>query len=272
MHPIGFGGMRLSIEGRPDRERAIAAVRAALDSGAELFDTADAYHAFADDEGHNELLLADALRAAGGPSVLIATKGGKVRPGDGRWLIDARPEHLARAARASARRLGVDAIALYQLHAPDPAVPFRESLDALAQLVDDGVAVRLGVSNVSPEQLREAHGVLGPHLVAVQNELSPTSGGSNEVLAAAERLGLAFLAWRPLGAVLARAGAGGFATVSAARGVSVAQVVLAWHLARSPVLVPIPGSTRPQTARDSTRAAVLELTPEEMDLLNRTPE
>ncbi len=270
VHPIGLGGMRLSIEGRPDRERAIATIRAAVESGAELIDTADAYHASATDDGHNELLVADALQALGNPPVLVATKGGKVRPGDGRWLADGRPEHLRAAARVSARRLGVDAIGLYQLHAPDPEVPFRESLEALSSLVDDGVALRLGVSNVTAAQLREAYAVLGQRLVAVQNELSPTALSSLDVLAVSEELELAFLAWRPLGAVAAGDRGDDYGAVARSHGVSLQRIVLAWLLRLSPVLLPIPGSTRPETARDSAAAAALELSAEDRARLERS--
>ena len=124
---IGLGGMPMSIEGRPDQTRSIATVHAALDAGITLIDTADAYHVGADEVGHNESLIAQALASYGGDTseVLVATKGGHLRPGDGRWTLDGSPEHLRQACDASLRRLGVDAIALYQFHRPDPKVAVR---------------------------------------------------------------------------------------------------------------------------------------------------
>ena len=126
---IGLGGMPMSIEGRPDAEHSIATIHAALDAGVTLIDTADAYHRDANEIGHNERLIARALHEYGaGVDVLVATKGGHLRPGDGTWTVNGDPEYLKRAAKASARRLGVDAIGLYQFHRPDPAVPYSDSI------------------------------------------------------------------------------------------------------------------------------------------------
>jgi aryl-alcohol dehydrogenase-like predicted oxidoreductase len=266
---LGFGGMLLSIEGRPDRERAKATIRAAIASGITLIDTADAYHSFADDRGHNEILIAEVLRELGAAAadVVVATKGGKVRPGDGSWPGDARPEHLIASAKLSAARLGVDSIALYQLHAPDPAVPFVESLEALRDLVAQGVVEDVGVSNVSAAEVTVAAGVLGASFVSVQNQFSPTRQEYRDVLDLCEETGLAFLAWRPLGAVLQQwdttNAADTFGVVAAAREVSVQRVILAWELSLSPAIIPIPGSTRPETAIDSAGAMALELTESE---------
>src|SRR5271156_2438348 len=130
---IGLGGMPMSIEGRPDEQRSIRTIHAALDAGITLIDTADSYQLRADEVGHNERLIARALATYGGDtsSVLVATKGGHLRPGDGSWTLDGSPEHLKLAAEASLKRLGVDAIGLYQFHRPDPKVPYAESVGAL---------------------------------------------------------------------------------------------------------------------------------------------
>jgi aryl-alcohol dehydrogenase-like predicted oxidoreductase len=271
---IGLGGMPMSIEGRPDRARAIATIHAALDGGVTFIDTADAYHQHADEVGHNEELIAEALRTWGGDAsqVLVATKGGHQRPGDGSWTVDGRPEHLKAAAQASARRLGVDAVGLYQFHRPDPDVPYAESVGALAELLDAGTIRMAGVSNADPGQIQEANDVLGGRLVSVQNQFSPGFRSSEPELELCDRMGIAFLPWSPFGGI-SKAGELGathtaFAEVAEARGVSPHQVTLAWHLAKSPHVVPIPGASRPETIRDSLRAVDLELTPDELARLD----
>jgi len=272
---IGLGGMPMSIEGRPDRERSIATVHAALDAGVTLIDTADAYHqGGTDDLGHNELLIAEALRSWGGDTsaVLVATKGGHLRPEPGVWTQDGRPEYLKEAARASAQRLGVDAIGLYQYHRPDPSVPYADSIGALAELLDDGVIVRAGISNADPDQIREAHGILGSKLVSVQNQFSPSFRSSEPELELCAELGLAFLPWSPLGGITSAADLGSrfaaFATIADAHNVSPQVVCLAWELAKAPVVLPIPGASRPESIRDSATAADLELTAEELASLD----
>jgi len=152
---IGLGGMPMSIEGRPDRARSIAAVHASLDAGVTLIDTADAYHLGPDDVGHNEELVAEALARWGGDTsdVLVATKGGHLRPGDGEWTLDGSPEHLRVACDASLKRLGVEAIGLYQFHRPDPKVPYLESVGALGELLDAGKIRMAGISNADPDQI-----------------------------------------------------------------------------------------------------------------------
>jgi aryl-alcohol dehydrogenase-like predicted oxidoreductase len=271
---IGLGGMPMSIEGRPDHRRSVATIHAALDAGVTLIDTADAYHLHPDEVGHNESLIAEALASWGGDSssVLVATKGGHLRPGDGRWTRDGRPEYLKQAAEASLKRLGVDAIGLYQFHRPDPAVPYADSLGALADLADAGKIRMAGISNASSSQIREARDVLGGRLVSVQNQYSPSFTASRPELDLCTELGLAFLPWSPLGGISRAGGLGGrFATfqqVADAHGVSPQQVTLAWMLAASPVVVPIPGSSRPETIRDSVRAADLRLGPAELAALD----
>ncbi|GAA2289192.1 aldo/keto reductase [Streptomyces hawaiiensis] len=273
---VGLGAMPLSIEGRPDEERALATVHAALDAGVTLLDTADSYHLPGAEPGHNERLVARALASYGGDTsgVLVATKGGRGRPAGGDWTVNGSPRHLKAAAQASRERLGVEAIGLYQLHKPDPAVPFEESVGALRELLDAGTIRLAGVSNVDADQIRTARGILGDRLVSVQNRYSPAVRDGEPALRLCAELGLAFLPWSPLGG-LARSSLDGpsrtegeqhfaaFHAVAAERGVSPQQVALAWLLARSPVVVPIPGASRPGTIRDSAAAADLLLKPEE---------
>lgn len=265
---VGLGAMPLSVEGRPPRERALATVRAAYDAGVTLIDVADAYCLDARDFGHNEVLVAEALRRIGAGDVLVATKGGHVRDEAGGWQLDGRPEYLKRAARASARRLGVDAVALYQLHRPDPDVPWAESMGALAELVADGVVQAAGISNADPAQIRQAREIVGDGLVSVQNEFSPAFRSSLDELHLCGELGLAFLPWSPLGGMSAAAELGSdhaaFADVAAQRRVSPQRVCLAWILAQGPHVIPIPGSSRPETITDSAAAADLRLTADEL--------
>ena len=273
---IGLGGMPMSIEGRPDRERSIATIHAALDAGVTLIDTADAYHLHADEVGHNEELIAEALRTWSGDtsSVLVATKGGHLRPGDGSWTVNGRPEYLKQAAQESARRLGVEAIGLYQFHRPDPDVPYEESVGALVELLDAGTIRLAGVSNANPEQIRLAQEVLGGRLASVQNQYSPAFRSSQPELDLCAELGIAFLPWSPLGGIAKAADLGDtfapFAQVAQAHGVSPQQVALAWELAQADVVVPIPGASRPASIQDSVLAADLTLTREEIDRLSAT--
>ncbi|TDD69526.1 aldo/keto reductase [Jiangella aurantiaca] len=271
---IGLGGMPMSIEGRPDEARSIATIHAALDAGITFIDTADAYHLYADEVGHNETLIAKALAAYGGDTsgVLVATKGGHLRPGDGSWTRNGSPDHLKRACEASLKRLGADAIGLYQFHRPDPSVPYEESVGALRELLDEGKIRMAGVSNANPEQIELANRVLDGRLVSVQNQFSPRFRSSEPELDLCDRLGIAFLPWSPLGGI-SRAGDLGsahepFARVAAAHGVSPQQVCLAWMLAKSEQVIPIPGSSRPETIRDSGAAVDLMLTPEELASLD----
>ncbi len=170
---IGLGGMPMSIEGRPDEDRSIRTIHAALEAGVTLIDTADAYHIHADEVGHNESLIARALASYGGDTsgVVVATKGGHLRPGDGSWTVDGSPAHLKQACEASLKRLGVDAIGLYQHHRPDPQVPYADTIGALRDLLDDGKIRMAGISNASPAQIREAREILGGRLASVQNRV-----------------------------------------------------------------------------------------------------
>lgn len=270
---IGLGGMPMSIEGRPDESRSIATIHAALDAGVTLIDTADAYHLRADDVGHNEELIAQALRSYGADAsdVLVATKGGHLRPGDGSWTQDGRPEYLKEAAKASARRLGVESIGLYQFHRPDPRVPYADSIGAVRDLLDEGVIQMAGISNANVAQIDEANAILDGRLVSVQNQFSPAFRSSFPELDHCAALGIAFLPWSPLGG-FRRAGDMGrqhsaFQELADARGVSPQQIALAWELALAPVVIPIPGASRPQSIEDSVRAAELALTADELAVL-----
>lgn len=271
---IGLGGMPMSIEGCPDESRSIATIHAALDAGLTLIDTADAYHWYAGEVGHNESLIAKALASWGGDTsaVLVATKGGHLRPGDGSWTRDGSPAHLRRACEASLKRLGVEAIGLYQFRRPDPRVPYAESIGALRDLYDEGKIQMAGISNADPDQIRTAHQILGERLVSVQNQFSPAFRSSEPELELCTELGLAFLPWSPLGGIGRAAGLGAtharFQQVADELGVSPQQVCLAWMLAKSPVVIPIPGASRPETITDSARAADLELSAEQLARLD----
>ncbi|MFJ2187211.1 aldo/keto reductase [Kitasatospora sp. NPDC087861] len=273
---IGLGAMPLSVEGRPDEEQAVATIHAALDAGVRLIDTADSYHWHAGELGHNERLIARALATYGNGAddVLVASKGGRGRPGDGSWTVDGHPRHLRRAAEASASRLGVEAIGLYQLHKPDPAVPFADSVGALRDLAEAGTIRMVGLSNVDREQIRTAREILGPRLVSVQNRFSPAHPATRDTLDLCTELGLAFLPWSPLGGISLSAvddpGSTAptphtpFHALARAHGVSPQQVCLAWHLAQAPVVIPIPGARRPASVRDSAAAAGLALSAAEL--------
>jgi aryl-alcohol dehydrogenase-like predicted oxidoreductase len=271
---IGLGGMPMSIEGRPDEARSIATVHAALDAGITLIDTADAYHLTAADVGHNELLIAKALRLAGVSTddVLVATKGGHRRPGDGSWYTQGDPAYLKAACEASLQRLDIEAIGLYQFHRPDPSVAYEDSIGAIRDLLDEGKILMAGISNANPEQIRSANQVLDGRLVSVQNQFSPRFRSSEPELELCATLGIAFLPWSPLGGS-SRAGELGsrhaaFGELATRRGVSPQQVALAWMLAKAPVVIPIPGASRPGSVQDSAKAADLVLTEDELAALD----
>jgi aryl-alcohol dehydrogenase-like predicted oxidoreductase len=270
---VGLGAMPLSVEGRPDEDRAVATVHAALDAGVTLIDTADAYCLDGSEMGHNESLVARALASYGSDTshVLVATKGGHTRPADGSWRLDGSARHLREACQASLRRLGVDAIGLYQFHRPDPEVPWEESVGALRDLVDEGLVVRAGVSNADPDQIRQAREILGGRLASVQNQFSPDFRSSEPELRLCEELGVAFLPWSPLGGIRAAAELGSrarvFQEVAEEVDATAQQVALAWELALSPVVVPIPGSSRPETVVASAAAADLTLSQDQLHRL-----
>ena len=269
---IGLGEMPMSLAGRPDEAGSIRTIHAALDAGVTLIDTADAYCLDGSESGHGERLVRKALDAWPGDRdrVLVATKGGHTREGR-EWGLDGRPEHLRQACEASLRALGVEAIGLYQLHRPDPKVPFLESVGALAELRAAGKVLLVGLSNVGVDQIRQARQVV--EVASVQNEFSPRFRRSEGelVFCAAQRI--AFLPWSPLGGIGRGRDLGGrhaaFAEVAAAHGVSPQRVALAWQLAKAPVVIPIPGASRPETITDSAAAATLRLSDDDLARLDR---
>ncbi|MFD5828974.1 aldo/keto reductase [Lentzea sp. NPDC060358] len=265
---VGLGGMPMSVEGRPDRARSIETIHAALDAGVTFIDTADAYSLDDSDFGHNEELIAEALKGRS-EEVFVATKGGHTREPGGSWGRDGRPEYLRRAVDGSLRRLGVDQIFLYQFHRPDPKVPIAESVAVLGELLDNGKIRYAGVSNFNPEEISQANEILGGRLASVQNQFSPSFRSSEPELELCDKLGIAFLPWSPFGGI-GKAGklAGPFKEVGDERGVSAHQVCLAWMLAKSEVVVPIPGASRPASITDSAAATHVELTAEELTRLD----
>jgi pyridoxine 4-dehydrogenase len=249
---LGFGAMRITGQGvwgdPPDRGRAIETLRRAAGLGVNFLDTADSYGPEA-----SENLIAEALYPYP-DDLVIATKGGFARPGPDRWTPDGRPEHLRSACEGSLRRLRVEQIALYQLHCPDPGIPYAESVGALAELQKEGKIRHVGVSNVSEAQLREAQRIVP--VVSVQNRYNVTDRSSQQVLDVCEQESLVFLPWAPIQQAGRNVG-----VLAAARrlGVSEHQVVLAWLLASSPAMLPIPGTSSPGHAADNVAAAGIEL-------------
>ncbi|HLH57872.1 MAG TPA: aldo/keto reductase [Streptosporangiaceae bacterium] len=272
---IGLGGMPMSIEGRPDEDRSIRTIHAALDAGVTLIDTADAYHLLPGETGHNERLIAKALATYNGDTsnVLVATKGGHIRPGDGSWTVDGSPAHLREAAEASLKALGVEAIGLYQFHRPDPKVPYEESVGVLKELLDAGKIRLAGISNATVEQIDIARRVLGEgNLASVQNQFSPAFRSSEPELRYTAERGIAFLPWSPLGGISRASELGSrhraFSEVAEAHDVSPQRVTLAWLLALAPTVIPIPGASRPESITDSAQAADLLLTQDEVTRLS----
>ena len=202
-------------------------------------------------------------------------KGGHLRPGDGSWTVDGSPAHLHEAVQESLKTLGVDAIGLYQFHRPDPKVPYAESVGALKEMLAAGKIRLAGISTASIEQIDIAREVLGEgNLASVQNQFSPAFRSSEAELRHCADLGIAFLPWSPLGGI-GQAGRLGprhtaFADVASAHGVSPQQVALAWMLAKAPVVIPIPGATRPESVIDSAQAAELALTTAELAQLDQS--
>jgi aryl-alcohol dehydrogenase-like predicted oxidoreductase len=260
---MGYGAMRImgaGIWGDPaDPEAARAVLRRAVELGVDLIDTADSYGPEV-----SERLIAEALHPYP-DGLVIATKGGAVRPGPNQWVLNGRPEHLKEAAEGSLRRLRVDRIDLYQLHAVDPNVPLAESIGALAELQRDGKVRHIGVSNVNAAQLEEARAIVD--VVSVQNRHSLAGRGSQAVLDACEAGGIAFLPYFPLGAGRVTRQGGEIARIAAAHGVTAAQVALAWLLHSSPATIPIPGTSSREHLEENCAAAALELSAEDMEAL-----
>ncbi len=265
VHRLGFGAMRITgdnIWGEPrDVERARRVLRRAVELGVDLIDTADAYG-----PDVSERLIAEALHPyrAG---LVIATKGGLVRPRPGAWDRDARPEHLVRALEGSLRRLRVERIDLYQLHAVDPNVPFEDSVGALARLREQGKIRHVGLSNVSEAQLRQARALVP--IVSVQNRYNLADRGSEDVLAECEREGIGFMPYFPVAAGQLTGQDGPLAQAARRHGATPAQVALAWLLHRSPVMLPIPGTSSVAHLEENVAAARLSLGRDELETLGR---
>ena len=257
---LGFGAMRITGEGiwgdPPDREQAKATLRRAVELSINFIDTADSYGPEV-----SETLIAEALHPYP-DDLVIATKGGLVRPGPGRWDADGRPAHLREACEGSLRRLQLDQIPLYQLHRPDPRVPLADSIGTLVELKAEGKIRHIGVSNFSEEQLREAQ-TLTP-VVSVQNRYNVGDRSSESMLDLCSQEGLAFIPWAPIQQVDEKAAV----RVAAERlGVDPRQVVLAWMLQHSSAMLPIPGTRSPKHLEANVAAASLDLTAEELSAI-----
>lgn len=268
--PIGLGCMPMSGRRMLDnRDRAIETIHVALDDGVNLLDTANIYAPDGEHFGHNEELVADALRSYGGLRPVVATKGGITRDAGEVWGRSGGPQALMSAAIASAKRLRVDSIDLYYLHRADPRVHFNDQVAGLVAVKEAGLARQIGVSNVDAAMLRRALDIAGGPadggIVAVQNERSPQYRADSDVVDICTREGIAYLPWSPLH------GADLFAEHAAAREVSPQRLTLAWLLAQSPVVIAIPGSTRPETILDSTEAVQLSMTADEVEELSALP-
>lgn len=264
---IGLGAMPLSLSGRPGDADGIRVIHAALDAGMTLIDTADVYCVDDDDVGHNERLISKAIRLWRGNKdrLVVATKGGLRRPG-GDWVTDGRPEHIRKACERSLAALGVDHITLYQLHAPDPRVPFADSVGALADLQGEGKIRHAGLSNVSVAEIEQARRIV--NVVSVQNRFNPFDGERPlyGVVAHCHAEGIAYLPHSPMGGHHGHARVGGHALlrrIAEAHGVTAYQVILAWLLALSPVVIPIPGASREESVLGSSTASTLKLTADE---------
>jgi len=260
---LGFGAMRLSgpgVWGDPaDRDEALRVLRRAVELGVNFIDTADAYG-----PETNERLIADALHPYP-KGLVIATKGGIVRPAQDRWDRDGRPEHLRAACEASLRRLRVERIDLYQLHAVDDRVPLEDSLGEIAKLQREGKIRHVGVSNFDAAELARARKVVD--VVSVQNRYNVSDRSSDDVLAVCERERIAFIPWSPLSQSPRDSNAASrerLAAWATARGISFPQAAIAWLLARSPAMLPIPGTSKLRHLEENVAAAAVTLTADEM--------
>lgn len=272
---IGLGAMPVSMNSDnrfPSHDEAVATVRAALDAGVTLIDTADIYAPSWDLMGHNERIVADALAGWDGDrsSIVVATKGGITRGEEKDFGRDGSLDYLRSAVQKSLENLQVDVIDLYQYHRPDRWMVYGDIIQNLKTLQDEGLVRTIGISNASVEEIAIAREVLGEGgLTSVQNEFSPRHPGSYDELQYCVKHGIAFLPWSPLGGTGGGARAVGerftaFAEIGQAHGVSPQQVVLAWELSLGETVIPIPGARRAESITDSAKAADLELSSDEL--------
>lgn len=267
---IGLGGMPLSLRKRPPEKDAIALIHAALDGGIRLIDTADVYCIDQNDIGHNERLIRKALsERPDRAQVLVATKGGLERPG-GDWTCNGKADHMRSACEASLQALGVDRIALYQIHAPDEEVPWSETVGAVARLREEGKIEEVGLSNVTVQQLEEARAIVP--IISVQNRCNYLDRSSFEdgIIDYCAKEKICFLSYSPVGGSSEYRTVGSHpALLQVARHhqASPYEVALAWLLAQSPVILPIPGASRMSSLLSSLRAASLSLSATELTTL-----
>jgi aryl-alcohol dehydrogenase-like predicted oxidoreductase len=258
---MGFGAMRITGEGvwgdPPDESQAIATLRRVVELGVNFIDTADSYGPHV-----SETLIARALHPYP-EDLVIATKGGLIRPGPGVWEADGRPEHLREVCEGSLRRLKLDQIPLYQLHRPDPKVPFTDSVGTLKELRDEGKIRHIGLSNVTEHELKEAQRIVP--IVSVQNRYNSGDRTSESMVDLCEQEQLVFLPWAPLQDT---ASDGPVAKAATNHGVTRHEIVLAWLLARSPQILPIPGTGSPEHAETNIAAVAVELTPAEVKAIS----
>src|SRR6266513_888597 len=256
---LGFGAMRITGNGiwgwPPDRNNALKVLKRAVELDVNLIDTADAYG-----PETSELLIAEALHPYA-KEVVIATKGGLTRPGPGQWVPNGRPQHLKQAVDGSLKRLRLERFELYQLHTVDSKVPIEESLGALKQMQEAGKSRHVGLSNVEPEEIARARKIVP--IVSVQNRYNVEDRTSENVLIYCEKENLGFLPWFPIGGNRGLKPENPLNAAAKAHGVSVVQIALAWLLERSPVMLPIPGTSSLAHLEENVAATKLKLTPEE---------
>lgn len=280
---VGLGCMPMSFpEAIDHRERSLATIHRALDLGITLLDTSNIYAPAWNEIGHNERLIAEALRSYTGSAsladVVVTTKGGLTRGAGETWGRDSTADGLRAACEASLTALGVDTIALYQHHRHDPQMTYADQMRALRGLIDQGLVERIGLSNATAEELAVALEVLGGPddggVVSVQNEWSPRFRGEADVLTMCTAAGIAFLPWSPLGGSTQAHDIGDryteFTLVGQEIDATPQEVILAWLLATSPVMIPIPGATRPTTMDSIIRSLTLTLTDDQMARLDAT--
>jgi len=258
---LGFGAMRITGRGvwgePPSRDQAIATLRRVVELGVNFIDTADSYGPSVSEE-----LIAEALYPYP-DDLVIATKGGLVRPGPNRWDPDGRPEHLREVCEGSLRRLRLEQIPLYQFHRPDPKVPLAESVGAIAELKNEGKIRHVGLSNVTEAQYREAKQIVP--IVSIQNRFNVTDRDSEPLIDLCEQEDMVFLPWAPIQQTEKRAA---LAAAAEKRRVTERQVVLAWLLNSSPAMLPIPGTGSPEHAEENVAATAIDLSGHEMEAIN----